>query len=110
MATERAAADMAASCAGSDSTSASTAVRLSTVTSSSAMTRAAPASDRARAFRVWWSSMAIFSGISTDGSAATASSEQVEAPARPMTRCALDRRSAMSRKKGATSAAMPASR
>ncbi|MNI70480.1 hypothetical protein D3C73_1262960 [compost metagenome] len=54
--------------------------------------------------------MAIFSGISTDGRAATASSEQVEAPARPITRCAVDKRSAISRKKGATSASIPASR
>ena len=72
--------DAAVSAAGSDRTSVRTAVRLSTVRSSSAMTRAAPASDRARAFRVWWSSMAIFSGIKTDGRAVTASSEQVRRP------------------------------
>ena len=74
------------------------------------MTSAAPASTRAFAFKRWWSSVAIFNGISTDGRAHTASSAQVEAPARPITRCEADSRLAMSRKKGATSASIPASR
>jgi UDP-N-acetylglucosamine--N-acetylmuramyl-(pentapeptide) pyrophosphoryl-undecaprenol N-acetylglucosamine transferase len=68
----------------------------------------AGASTRLRALKRWWSSMAIFSGISRDGRAATASSEQVEAPARPITRCVVASRRAISPKKGATSASIPA--
>ena len=50
------------------------------------------------------------SGTRMAGFPATANSQTVEAPARPITRCAAASRPAMSRKKGASSNSTPASR
>src|SRR5689334_17753172 len=53
-----------------------------------AIARAPPALTSSRAFAVWWSSVAAANGIRIAGLPATLSSATVEAPARPITRCA----------------------